>query len=171
MAATYDDLRRAPLDRAAQARRVLDSYVIPWFGPQTSTVGDVNYYMVHDWLLTLVGRRRGEPDDHQPRIAGAEVSMPGREISLRETAEMSEVSLVTTRRRWREGELCGAYRDSPGHIRVPEGFDPRTATVETRAAERAFAAGRRRRPVGPSPGAHICLGQWAGATGFDPRRD
>ena len=45
--AAYDDLRRAGPDRAEQMRRILDSYVIPWFGPQTSTVVDVSYFMVH----------------------------------------------------------------------------------------------------------------------------
>ena len=58
VAAAYDDLRRAGPDRAMQVRRILDGYVVPWFGPQTSTVGDISYFMVHEWLLTLVGRRR-----------------------------------------------------------------------------------------------------------------
>lgn len=93
VAATYDDLRRAGPDRATQVRRVLDSYVIPWFGPRTSTVGDITYFMVHEWLLMLVGRRRGEPEDRQQA-----------------PAELGE----------RDGELCGAYRNSHGHVRVPE---------------------------------------------------
>ena len=64
VAATYDDLRRAGPDRGTRVRGVLDRYVIPWFGPQTSSVGDITYFMVHEWLLTLVGRQRSEPDDH-----------------------------------------------------------------------------------------------------------
>ena len=68
VAAAYDDLRRAGPDRAEQVRRVLESYVIPWFGPQTNAVGEISYFMVHEWLLTLVGRRRTEPDD-RPMVA------------------------------------------------------------------------------------------------------
>lgn len=30
------------------------------------------------------------------------------------------MSVVTARRRWRDGELVGAYRDPGGHIRVPQ---------------------------------------------------
>jgi len=52
-------------------RRVLDSYVIPWFGSQTSTVGDITYFMVHEWLLILIGRRRGEPEESRAQYAGA----------------------------------------------------------------------------------------------------
>ena len=98
VAATYDDLRRAGPDRATQLRRILDSYVLPWFGPRTSTVCDITYFMIHDWLPTLVGRRRGEPDDHERRIARPEVSMAEGERSLREAARMSEVSLATALR-------------------------------------------------------------------------
>jgi hypothetical protein len=61
VAATYDDLRRAGPDRGVRVRFVLDHYVIPWFGPQTSRVGDITYFMVREWLLTLVGRQRSEP--------------------------------------------------------------------------------------------------------------
>lgn len=52
-------------------RRVLDSYVIPWFGSQTSTVGDITYFMVHEWLLILIGRRRGEPEESRAQYVGA----------------------------------------------------------------------------------------------------
>lgn len=52
----YDDLRRAGPDRATQVRRILSRYVNPWFGPQTSTIGDVTYFMVHAWLMRLAGR-------------------------------------------------------------------------------------------------------------------
>ena len=63
VAAAYDDLRRAGPDRAFEVRRVVDRYVVPGFGSQASTVGDISYFMVHEWLLTLVGRRPGEPKD------------------------------------------------------------------------------------------------------------
>jgi hypothetical protein len=118
--AAYDDLRRAGPDRAEQVRRILDSYVIPWFGPQTSTVGDISYFMVHEWLLNLVGRGEGTPDDSRraPAVHGG--SRVGGELLLREVAAMGEVSLATARRRWRDGELTGAYRDAHGHVRVPE---------------------------------------------------
>jgi hypothetical protein len=61
VAAAYDDLRRAGPDRATQGCRILDGYVIPWFGPQTVTIGDISYFMVHEWLLSLVGRRPSPP--------------------------------------------------------------------------------------------------------------
>jgi hypothetical protein len=76
VAPTYDDLRRAGPDRGTRVRGVLDRYVNPWFGPQTSSVGDITYFMVHEWLLTLVGRGRSEPDDRPPTpgIVGANAS-------------------------------------------------------------------------------------------------
>jgi integrase len=42
-----------------------------------------------------------------------------RELSLRETASLANVSVATIRRRWRAGELVGAYRDERGWVRVP----------------------------------------------------
>ncbi len=56
VATGYDDLRRAGPDRATQVPWILSRYVIPWFGPQTSTIGDVTYFMVHAWLMRLTGR-------------------------------------------------------------------------------------------------------------------
>jgi len=52
----YDDLRRAGPDRATQVRWILSRYVNPWFEPQTSTIGEVTYFMVHAWLMRLAGR-------------------------------------------------------------------------------------------------------------------
>jgi integrase len=120
VAAAYDDLRRAGPDRARQVRRILDSYVVPWFGPQTDTVTDITYPMVHEWLLMLVDRRRSEPEGDEP--PGLPNPLPGRMsvISLQEAARAGGVSVATARRRWRDGELVGAYRDPHGQIRVPE---------------------------------------------------
>ena len=56
VATAYDDLRRAGPDRATQVRWILSRYVNPWFGPQTSTIGEVTYFMVHAWLMRLAGR-------------------------------------------------------------------------------------------------------------------
>ena len=137
VAATYDDLRRAGPDRGTRVRGVLDRYVIPWFGPQTSSVGDITYFMVHEWLLTLVGRQRSEPDHHPPP-EGVGAPRTYRDLSLREAAEAGEVSVATVRRRWRDGELTGAYRDSHGSVRVPE--------LATAALRRA----KRERPIGLS---------------------
>jgi hypothetical protein len=66
VAAAYDDLRRAGPDRARQVRRILDGYLLPWFAPQTTTAGEISYFMVHDWLLHLVGRGQGEPAAADP---------------------------------------------------------------------------------------------------------
>lgn len=118
--AAYEDLRRAGPDRAEQVRRILDSYVIPWFGPQTSTVGEISYFMVHEWLLNLVGRGLGTPDGSRLASVDHGGSRVGSDLTLRDVAAMGEVSLATARRRWRDGELTGAYRDAHGHIRVPE---------------------------------------------------
>ena len=79
--AAYDDLRRTGPDRAEQIRRILDSYVIPWFGPQTSTVSDISYFMVHEWLLKLVGRGESMPDGS--RWAPAVYGGPGSAVSSR----------------------------------------------------------------------------------------
>ena len=120
VAAAYDDLRRAGPDRARQVRRILDGYVLRWFGPQTNTVGDISYFMVHDWLLTLVGRRGSHPDESGPATTVLTRVGEYRELSLREAGAAAKVSVATLRRRWRDGELVGAYRDSHGHVRVPE---------------------------------------------------
>lgn len=138
VAAAYDDLRRAGPDRGIRVRGVLDRYVIPWFGPQTSTVGEITYLMVHEWLLTLVGRQLSGVRDSQPGSEDVEASRAKGDLSLREAAEAGDVSLATARRRWRDGELSGAYRDSQGHVRVPE-----LAAVALRRA-------KRERPVGLS---------------------
>jgi hypothetical protein len=49
-----------------------------------------------------------------------DASRGGREVSLREVAQEGKVSIATARRRWRDGELPGAYRDVHGQIRAPE---------------------------------------------------
>jgi integrase len=138
VAAAYDDLRRAGPDRAFEVRRILDGYVVPWFGPQTTTVGDISYFMVHEWLLNLVGRGRGDLEDGPAMPATLRVAGTETELSLSQAAKAAEVSLATARRRWRDGELPGAYRDSYGHIRVPE---PTVA---------ALRKARRNRPAGLS---------------------
>jgi integrase len=42
-------------------RWILNRYVNPWFAPQTDTLGDITYFMVHAWLLRLAGRPRADP--------------------------------------------------------------------------------------------------------------
>lgn len=121
VAAAYDDLRRAGPERADQVRHLIDGYIVPWFGPQTTTVADVSYVMTHGWLLALAGRGpTGADGRHLGPIVGKEASGADGELSLREAAETGQVSLTTARRRWRHGELPGAYRDADGRIRVPE---------------------------------------------------
>jgi len=61
VATAYNDLRRAGPDRATQVRWILNRYVNPWFAPQTDTLGDITYFMVHAWLLRLAGRPRADP--------------------------------------------------------------------------------------------------------------
>ncbi|MBV9661001.1 MAG: hypothetical protein JO337_07580 [Acidimicrobiales bacterium] len=116
--AAYDDLRRAGPDRAKHVRRILDGYVLPWFAPKTTTVGDISYFMVHDWLLHLVGRRLGEQAAPAPAEPVLFALGEARELYVREVA--ARVSVSTVRRRWRDGELVGAYRDSDGRVRIPE---------------------------------------------------
>ena len=120
MAAAYDDLRRAGPDRARQVRRILEGYLLPWYAPQTNMVGDITYLMVHEWLLTLVGRPGSQPDASDPASTVLKEVGEYRELSLREAAVAAKVSVTTVRRRWRDGELVGAYRDSHGQVRVPE---------------------------------------------------
>ncbi|MCU4185183.1 hypothetical protein K6U06_12485 [Acidiferrimicrobium sp. IK] len=122
MAAAYEDLRRGGPDRAERVRRIVDGYLVPWFAPRTTTVSDITYYMAHDWLLHLVGR------EHVPTTRSASPGLPPLpasidpetdELGLVAVARLCGVSLPTVRRRWRQGELPGAYRDPAGHIRVP----------------------------------------------------
>jgi hypothetical protein len=89
VAATYDDLRRAGPDRGTRVRGVLDGYVVPWFGPQTASVGDITYFMVHEWLITLVGRGRLESEDRPVMAEVVGAVRAHRELSLREAAERS----------------------------------------------------------------------------------
>ena len=122
MAAAYDDLRRGGPERADRVRRIVEAYLVPWFAPRTETVADVTYFMAHEWLLHLVGRtnaqaptsaRSGAPDRPGSPVAGTG------EVGLQEAALICGLSLPTMRRRWRDGQLPGAYRDAQGHIRVP----------------------------------------------------
>jgi hypothetical protein len=124
MAAAYEDLRRGGPDRAERVRRIIDGYLVPWFAPRTATIADLSYFMVHDWLLHLIGRdqvaesgaTRGGPS---PQSNGARSG--GDELTLAEAARVCGVSLPTVRRRWRDGQLPGAYRNAQGHVRVPAG--------------------------------------------------
>lgn len=122
MAAAYEDLRRAGPERAGNVRRIVDAHLVPWFAPRTKTIADVTYFMAHEWLLHLVGRIDSPgsipPRRNQPEGVGQPMSACG-EVGLAEAARLSGLSLPTLRRRWREGQLPGAYRDPKGHIRVP----------------------------------------------------
>ena len=120
MAAAYEDLRRGGPERAERVRRIVEGFLVPWFAPRTATVSDVTYFMAHEWLLHLVGRDRAE-------VSGALLGPPpvpgsyrdGEELSLAEAAKAAGVSLPTARRRWRAGQLPGAWRDPTGQVRVP----------------------------------------------------
>jgi hypothetical protein len=69
LAVTYNDLRRTGPDRGARIRGVLDTYMIPSSGPQTKTMGDTTYFMVHEWILMLVGRQPREETDTHPKAS------------------------------------------------------------------------------------------------------
>ena len=124
MDAAYEDLRRGGPDRAERVRRIIDGYLVPWFAPRTTTVADVTYYMAHDWLLHLVGRDHPTktwsiPATPAVAAASAGTDRGSDELTLAEVARLSGMSLSTVRRRWRDGELPGAYRNPKGHVRVP----------------------------------------------------
>jgi integrase len=118
--AAYEDLRRGGPERAERVRRLIEGYIVPWFGPRTATVADVSYPMAHEWLLDLAGRQALAPGR---ALAGAPPGPSGRprggELSLAEAARAVGVSLPTLRRRWRAGLLPGSYRDAKGRVRVP----------------------------------------------------
>ncbi len=117
MAAAYDDLRRGGPERAERVRRIVEGFLVPWFAPRTATVADVTYFMAHEWLLHLVGR---DPATRRAPVPAPSPGEPGGgELSLAEAAEAAGVSLPTARRRWRAGQLPGAYRDAAGQVRVP----------------------------------------------------
>ena len=123
MNAAYEDLRRGGPDRAERVRRIIDGYLVPWFAPRTTTVADVTYYMAHDWLLNLVGREhptktRSIPATPAISPACARTNRGSEELTLAEVARLSGMSLATVRRRWRAGELPGAYRNPKGHVRA-----------------------------------------------------
>ena len=164
VAATYDDLRRAGPDRGARIRRVLESYVISWFDPQAKRVGDITYVMVHQWLLTLVGRRPSGETDKRSEAGNVENSKIGAELSLKEAAAAGQVSLATARRRWHDGELVGRYRNSYGHVRVPD-----LAVAALQTARREQPAGLSQPVVADAlwvlrPRTGLCSGERAGAT-------
>ena len=122
MNAAYEDLRRGGPDRAERVRRIVDGYLVPWFAPRTTTVADVTYFMVHDWLLHLVGREHATKTRSTPIAPASPTSAAddtADELSLAEVARLSGISLPTVRRRWRDGQLPGAYRNTRGHVRVP----------------------------------------------------
>jgi hypothetical protein len=120
MNAAYEDLRRGGPERAERVRRIVEGYLVPWFAPRTTTTTDVSYLMAHEWLLRLVGRDRpdgtGKSSGWLPRTSS---DGGDGELGLAEAAEAAGVSLPTVRRRWRAGQLPGAYRDHSGQVRVP----------------------------------------------------
>ena len=121
--AAYDDLRRGGPERADRVRQIVDTYLVPWFAPRTATVADITYFMAHEWLLHLIGRERGDASDAPVGRSPSKSRLAtngGGDIGLAEAAEISGVSLPTVRRRWRNGQLPGAYRDAHGQIRVPD---------------------------------------------------
>jgi integrase len=124
MAAAYEDLRRGGPDRAERVRRIVDRYLVPWFAPRTATIADLSYFMVHDWLLHLIGRDQAveqSPASGDPASRPSAARGGGDELTLAEAARVCGVSLATLRRRWRDGQLPGAYRNAQGHVRVPAG--------------------------------------------------
>jgi integrase len=121
MEAAYDDLRRAGPERAGNVRRIVDAYLVPWFAPRTKSISDVTYFMAHEWLLQLAGRAAAPtPTTRRPESGGMEppIGASG-EVGLAEAARACGLSLPTLRRRWRDGQLPGAYRDAQGRVRVP----------------------------------------------------
>ncbi|MHB1924783.1 MAG: hypothetical protein ACYCSJ_08845, partial [Acidimicrobiales bacterium] len=124
MNAAYEDLRRGGPDRTERVRRIIDGYLVPWFAPRTSTVADVTYYMAHDWLLHLVGRDPVTKTRSAQSMAAASANSAAHtggagELTLIEVARLSGMSTATVRRRWRDGELPGAYRNPKGHVQIP----------------------------------------------------
>jgi AcrR family transcriptional regulator len=146
MNAAYEDLRRGGPDRAERVRRIIDGYLVPWFAPRSTTVADVTYYMAHDWLLHLVGREhptttRSIPATPATSPASARTDRGSEELTLAEVARLSGMSLPTVRRRWRDGELPGAYRNPKGHVRVP------TAALDAVRNKRHMSTGLSQRYV------------------------
>jgi integrase len=140
MNAAYEDLRRGGPERAERVRRIVEGYLVPWFAPRTATITDVSYLMAHEWLLRLVGRHRpGSTGNSSGWLARMSSHGGEGELSLAEAAQASGVSLPTVRRRWRAGQLPGAYRDHTGQVRVPAAA---VAAITTKA----------RAPVGLSQG-------------------
>ena len=140
MNAAYEDLRRGGPERADRVRRIVDGYLVPWFAPRTTTISDLSYLMAHDWLLHLVGR------GHSRTTGTSAVVVPSlgivddkEELSLAQAAAAAGVSLPTARRRWRSGQLPGAYRNHTGQVRVP-------------AAAVVAMSAKRRAPTGLSQG-------------------
>ena len=159
MAAAYDDLRRGGPERAERVRRIVEGFLVPWFAPRTATVADVTYFMAHEWLLHLVGA--ADPATRHAPFPVPTAGEQGRaELSLAEAAEAAGVSLPTARRRWRAGQLPGAYRDAAGQVRVPAAALGAIGHVQQRPG-RPLPGLRRRRPVGAAPGARPSPGPTA----------
>ena len=120
MNAAYEDLRRGGPERAERVRRIVEGYLVPWFAPRTATIADLSYLMAHEWLLRLVGRDRpGSTGNPHPWLSLMSNEGGEGELGLAEAAQAAGVSLPTVRRRWRAGQLPGAYRDHSGQVRVP----------------------------------------------------
>jgi integrase len=131
MTAAYDDLRRGGPERADRVRRIVEAYLVPWFAPRTTSIADVTYPMAHEWLLRLVGRDRPGSTGKVP-VWPASVRSDDRDavLGLADVADAAGVSLPTARRRWRAGQLPGAYLDATGRICVPA---IAVATITTRS--------------------------------------
>jgi hypothetical protein len=120
MAAAYEDLRRGGPERAERVRRIVEGFLVPWFAPPHDD--HRRCHLLHRARVAAPPRRarprRVERHPARP-AAGPRPFCDGEELSLAQAARAAGVSLPTARRRWRAGQLPGAYRDPTGQVRVP----------------------------------------------------
>lgn len=109
----YEELRRGQPERARRIDDIIRLHLVPWFGPRTSSISDLEdsgHLLTRLFVLHLAGRRV-ETD-----IPSSSVLMSGH-LSLAETAKHLGKSEQTVRRYWLDGRFPNAQR-KPGSTKI-----------------------------------------------------
>lgn len=112
----YEDLRKGQLERARRIDDIIRLHLVPWFGPRTSTIQDLNsggHQLTLDFVLHLAGRHSTSKSIAE--IRGAVAS----EFSIVDAAKFLKKSPQTIRRHHLDGRFRNSRRDSVGKIWIP----------------------------------------------------
>jgi len=135
--------RSAGPDRRDAVKKILETYVIPFFAPRVSDIDDLLADDVEAFMRQLAGYTPIEP------MGTGSGPMVARMFTVQEAAEFAGVNRSTIRRALHDGKLPNAYRDgnhANGRFLIPSGDLLEAglradAAVPLRALSRSYAGG------------------------------